>query len=380
MVLALPLFLWDLKVGAPGYGRIGLYGTTYGTYSTIIRGGGLSYFNSGNQYVFGQTTAVFSTDLFDVVGNATYPDPINAYTSEAASTAAIYGESTAAGGTGIWGSATTDANSWGVFGSSSTGIGVLGYGGGIGIYGTNNTNTGFGGRFINTNATGTAIICSGNNLIPTYLTSGTGGAFTGDPYGIAAFKNGDLSDGEGAGYFIASTTSNVGVAVAYRLGGTNYKIVNIGAFGGAVSTDVWGLTNDTNDRKIMFCPEAPEILFQDYGQGKLNEGKAHIELDPIFSRNIVVNDEHPLRVFIQLEGDCNGVYVTNKTKSGFDVIELQNGNSNIKFTWFVTANRADYVNPITNILISKHEGVRFPQAPNPEKSVKVKTDKKIEEK
>lgn len=138
----------------------------------------------------------------------------------------------------------------------------------------------------------------------------------------------------------------------------------MGAFGGAVSTDVWNITNDTNDRKLMFAPEAPEIVLQDFGVGRLVNGKAHITLDPIFSKNIVVNSEHPLRVFIQLEGECNGVYVTNKTKNGFDVIELHEGKSNVEFTWFVIANRADYINPITNVLISKHEGVRFPSAPN----------------
>ena len=361
---------------APGYGRIGLYGTTYGTFSTIIRGGGLSYFNSGNQYVFGDITPKFATDFMDVIGNATYPDAFSAYTTVANATA-IYGESSAAGGTGVWGSATNDANSWGVLGSSSTGFGVFGFtngNAGIGIYGTNSTATGFGGSFKNTNASGTGLIAAGNNLTPSYLASGTGGAFTGDPIGIAVFKNGALTNNEGAGYFLASSTSGVGVYVAYRSGGTNYKITNVGAFGGSVSTDVWGLTNDTNDRKIMFSPEAPEIVFHDFGVGKLINGKAHITLDPIFSRNIVVNDEHPLRVFIQLEGDCNGVYVTNKTKEGFDVIELNNGTSNIEFSWFVIANRSDYINPITNELISKHEGVRYPQAPNPPKIETIKNN------
>jgi len=292
------------------------------------------------------------------------------------------GASTIVAGLRSWGyfanaaiSGTTDAsisNGIGIIGAcdNANGVGVQGQSAGtngVGVFGTSSGASGSGGHFQNTNNSGTGIIGGGNNLTPSYLTSGSGGAFTGDPYGIAAFKNGALTNNEGAGWFIASTTSNVGVAIAYRSGNTNYKIVNIGGFGGQVSTDVWGLTNDTNDRKIMFCPEAPEILLQDYGQGELINGRAHIELDPIFSRNIVVNDEHPLRVFIQLEGDCNGVYVTNKTKNGFDVIELQNGKSNVKFTWFVTANRADYINPITNELISKHEGVRFPQAPNPEK-------------
>ncbi len=274
---------------------------------------------------------------------------------------------------GVYGYGNNTAASYGVYGVSAnaTGIGVVGYstaasgaGTASGVYGYTNQNQGMGVEGQNGNATGTGVFGSGNGIAGTYLASGTGGAFTGSSIGIAAFKNGALANGTGAGYFIASTTTGVGVGVAYRSAGTNYKIINIGAFGGAVSTDVWGMNSD-KDRKIMFCPEAPEIFFQDYGSGKIINGKAHINLDPIFARNIVVNEKHPLRVYIQLEGDCKGVYVTNKTQNGFDVIELNNGNSNAEFSWFVNANRADYINPVTNELISKHEDVRFPPAPEP---------------
>jgi len=361
-----PSFMLHLQPSATYANDLFSVQNNSGTYYFHVKLNGQHLFN------FTNTTPLFSTDLMELQGDATFPDVLNAYTSIANATA-VYGQSSAAGGTGIWGSATNDANSWGVYGSSATGIGVIGMTNntaGIGVYGTNNSATGFGGSFRNTNATGTGLVASGNNLVPSYIVSGTGAAFTGDPYGIAVFKNGARTNFEGAGYFMHATTgvgANTGVAVAYRWSGTNYKIINIGSFGGLVSTDVWGLTNDTNDRKIMFCPESPEILFQDYGQGKLVNGKANVIIDPIFSKNIVVNSEHPLRVFIQLEGDCNGVYVTNKTENGFSVIELMNGISNVTFSWFITANRKDYINPVTGEIISKNEGVRFPQAPNAER-------------
>jgi hypothetical protein len=272
-------------------------------------------------------------------------------------------------GTGVWGQGNV-ADGWGTVGIADVNNGVGVYGSangnaGIGVYGTTNSATGAGMRGANTNANGTRIIASGNNVIPTYLAGGSGGAFTGTSYGIAAFKDGGFANNTGAGYFMARTTPTpVGVAVAYRdAGGTNYKIINIGAFGGSPSTDVWDIDNKT--RRIMFAPEAPEIFFQDFGRGQLVNGRAHITLDPIFARNIVVNEQHPLNVFIQLEGDCNGVYVTNKTANGFDVVELNGGTSNVKFSYFVNANRADYIHPETNELISKHEGVRFPIAPEP---------------
>jgi hypothetical protein len=118
----------------------------------------------------------------------------------------------------------------------------------------------------------------------------------------------------------------------------------------------------------MFCPEAPEVLFQDFGTGKLEGGFAHINLDPIFSKNITVNEKHPLRIFIQLEGECNGVYVTNKTATSFDVKELQNGNSSVAFTWFVTANRSNEVNPETGEVESAHVDARFPEGLGPQET------------
>ena len=56
---------------------------------------------------------------------------------------------------------------------------------------------------------------------------------------------------------------------------------------------------------------------------------------------MTISKDHPVRVFIQLEGDCNGVFVTNKTSTGFDVVELARGTSNTAFSWHAVANRAD---------------------------------------
>lgn len=446
--------------GAPGYGSIRLYGTSYGTNAIHIRGGGLTYFNTGNQYVFGRNSVVDGNDLFAVQASATYPWAINAYTAQN-NAGAIYGEATGIPSYGVWGetnnntsigvignnssttantlargvqgqtanssgtgvvginsSTTPDINATGVFAYTTNRSGsalfaylnntatdenatavyaitnnpagdagyfvnnaTAGTNNGNGLVGITRQNQGFGVFAINNNTTGTGLIAAGNNITPTYLTNGTGASIGGSTIGLLAYKDGALANNAGAAYFLASSTSGAGVYVAYRSGGTNYKIINVGGFGGTASTDVWGLTNDTNDRKILFAPEAPEIVFHDFGVGQLVNGKAYINLDPIFSRNIVVNDQHPLRVFIQLEGNCNGVYVTNKSKDGFEVVELNGGTSNTKFSWFVIANRADYINPVTGELISKHEGVRFPQAPNPPKveivKEKTKSDKII---
>ena len=110
----------------------------------------------------------------------------------------------------------------------------------------------------------------------------------------------------------------------------------------------------------MYCTEAPEVLFQDFGEGQLVNGKATIILDDILSKSI--SDQKPVKVFIQLEGDCNGVYVTKKSNKGFTVVELNKGKSNIKFSWQIIGNRADETDQNGNIT-SEFDDVRFPIGP-----------------
>jgi len=314
---------------------------------------------------------------------------INGSTTANINATGVWGQTSNSSGTGVFGvntSTTNDANASGVWGQVNNAQGSAGYftnvatagtniGVGVAAYTSQSQGAAYYGR--NQHTSGTGIIVAGNNVTPSFMSAGSGGAFTGSTIGVAAFKNGALEIGAGAGYFIASTSSNVGVYVAYRSGppATNYKIVNAAGFGGQVSTDVLG-EEGLKDARVMFAPEAPEIFLMDYGRGQLVNGKAHVKLDPIFAKNIIVNDSFPLYVNIQLEGDCKGVYVTNKTNEGFDVIELQGGQSNVPFTYSITAHRRDYINPETGELISKHQGVRFPLAPKPMPIEQLKRDMK----
>ena len=223
---------------------------------------------------------------------------------------------------------------------------------------------------INTNATDLGLYSLTEGPITTYgdleaarfQTNFTGNAITADARDpraqIAGFTansmQGPSSMYYGAFLYSGGVSSNASYAYAgARYGTTNYKIIG----NGAVST----IVEDTQgDKKVMFAAEAPEVLFEDYGVGQLNNGVAQISIDPIFSNNIQVDSQHPLKVFIQLEGDCNGVFVTNKTANGFMVKELANGTSNVSFSWHLVANRKD---AFENGQLSKYADLRFPDAP-----------------
>ena len=207
---------------------------------------------------------------------------------------------------------------------------------------------------------GTGVIGVGNdNYNINTLTVGSGIAGTGSSFGVAGFGTEFESSG---GYFIGDG-SYAYVGAWSR--GTAYKVIG----NGTVST----IVQDIHDKPIvMFAPEAPEVLFQDYGIGKLSNGAAIITMDPNLVKNIRVDENHPLKVFVQLEGDCNGVYVTDKSARSFKVMELQNGSSNVSFSWQIVATRA-------NDKIERNNGennisdysIRFPPAP-----IKLQTSQK----
>lgn len=324
---------------------------------------------------------------------------------------------------GIASSATGNAN--GVYGTSASTIGTGVFGvatnavvgaNPIGVYGSVTHNTGFGMRAINTSAQGTGLIATGNGAASTYLLNGSGATFNGS--NIAGFGIGrNVANGIGlVGVGNNLTASIITPAVGCGVAGTGAQygvmgfatttvitnpLSNSAANGAAASAggyfevqaagtaQTWAyvgvrevagalglrkiigpgtvntVVNDGNGNRVaLSCPEAPENLFQDYGTAHLVNGRAHVSLDPILVRNIVVSDAHPLRVFVQLEGDCKGVYVTNKSATGFDVIELDGGGSNVPFTYTVAANRADELNP--DGTISRYSIERFPPALGPQ--------------
>lgn len=205
----------------------------------------------------------------------------------------------------------------------------------------------------------------GNIEAARFQTNYTGNSITADARDpraqLAGYTNASQVGGGQMYYggYLYSGGSNSNSSYAYagaRYNGTNYKIIG----NGAVSTIV---ETASGDKKVMFAPEAPEVLFEDYGTAQLLNGVANITIDPIFANNIIVNSQHPLKVFIQLEGDCNGVYVTNKSATGFMVKELQNGNSNVSFSYHIVANRKDTLgNDATDG--SNYSSLRFPDAPD----------------
>jgi len=321
----------------------------------------------------------------------------------------------ATAGYGVYGQANGPASINGsLIGVRGSTIAAITTGGAIGVYGSSSSSAGSGVHAFNANVSGTGLM-AGGNAVPTitYLVAGSGcavsstilGGFfkassvatgtgilavgnnsanllpgtgagvvgSGSQYGVMGFAASNVStnplnnnvangiNGSAGGYF---EVQNAGLSVAWAYVGVREaagpaglrKIIG----NGTVNTIVKDLQGEYVS---LSCPEAPENFFQDYGTGVLQQGMAHITLDPVFAKNIAVDDQHPLRIFIQLRDDCNGVFVFNENADGFDVKELLGGNSNARFFWTVTANRADEV--LSDGTTAAYSKERFSKAPGP---------------
>ena len=91
----------------------------------------------------------------------------------------------------------------------------------------------------------------------------------------------------------------------------------------------------------LYSVESPDLWFEDFGEGRLSRGICDIELDPLFLETVTISEQHPMKVFVQLNDDCNGVYVKRGT-SGFQVVELGGGASDAAFSYRILARRKGY--------------------------------------
>ena len=172
---------------------------------------------------------------------------------------------------------------------------------------------------------------------------GMGGDFAGDWAGVVgtAFTGSDGAYYGVRGYatFGGDYASCYGVHGTGSGSGTSYGVYYVGGLGG--TGNAVNIVKTSQGPRALHFQESPESWFEDFGEGRLVDGTAHIDLDPLFLETVSIEQEHPMKVFVQLEGDCNGVYVSKGT-TGFDVHELKGGRSNVSFSYRVVAKRRGY--------------------------------------
>jgi len=123
------------------------------------------------------------------------------------------------------------------------------------------------------------------------------------------------------------------------------------SFGGECSIDVTGnlfCTGSTgaavkgrNNKKIgLYNVQSSENWVEDFGSGQLNGGLAVVHLEPHFAQTVSGNANY--HVFLTPAGDCEGLYVTNRTANSFEVREMKSGRSSVAFDYRIVVHRKGF--------------------------------------
>ena len=156
---------------------------------------------------------------------------------------------------------------------------------------------------------------------------------------------------EARAIYLQNNSTTVPTAFMFQ-GAGNQLALQAGGNGGFCTIDSNGHENCPNGfsetaavasgarRVALYAMESPQHWFEDFGTGRLDNGTAAVALDPTFAET--VNGAADYHVFLTPEGDCRGLYVANKTASGFEVRELGGGQSNVAFDFRIVALRRGF--------------------------------------
>jgi hypothetical protein len=298
-------------VGANGFGGDGVWGQSNGTaaYGAGVLGTSFSTNGSAPSYgIYGATSNPYSgsAGVYGIATNTTYGPNYGVYgatSSEGVASAGVYGEanrnSVGAGVIGQFASLSGVGGgrflaSTGVWGDGSTGPAS------IAVLGT--VDKGYAGYFENNDS---------ENLYYTVDVE----AVNGTTYPFDAFNS----------------STNKGCNID-----NNGNVNCSGSFNPVVPID-------GGARKVALpAIQSPKNWFEDFGSGQLVNGSAVVSLDSDFIQT--VNTAMDYKVFLTPNGDCNGLYVSQKTATSFEVHEVHAGASSVAFDYRIVALRKHYEN------------------------------------
>lgn len=186
---------------------------------------------------------------------------------------------------------------------------------------------------------------NGNGVAFTALMTGTGNALSARGTGTGRVGLFQLQNAASTASALFCNTTGTGFCFEATAVAAGSNAAKMSSQAGTVGLQVIGgsksaVVGTSSGARLLYCEESTVLVFSDYGFGQLKNGVAHIAIDPTFGETVTLDD--PYQVFVSLEGDCNGVFVTNKTSNGFDVVELRKGNSNVDFSYRIVAKRRGY--------------------------------------
>jgi hypothetical protein len=217
--------------------------------------------------------------------------------------------------------------------------GVFGIGRGRGVLGDSFSN----GGGIGDGVQGRSDVLGSNAVFGNHFGNGVGvRGLSSAGFGVfgRSVPNVGVGGSSDSSFGVQGQTTGSGFAGAFF--GRTAVVGNLAVFGSLTVVPPGGksmaMPHPDGSYRRLYTLESPESWFEDFGSGRLQGGRARVELDPEFATVVQLDAYH---VFLTPEGDCRGLYVSRKDSEAFEVREQQGGSTSVAFSYRVVARRRE---------------------------------------
>ncbi len=159
-------------------------------------------------------------------------------------------------------------------------------------------------------------------------------------YGSDFFLNQDGPDGYSHLYYFEDG-SNIGEELGWNNDFDHFHLTDDLLVTGDLNvTGVKNAAVETSQgSRLTAAIESPGVWFEDFGNARLEDGRAVVSLDSLFGET--VNTEVDYHVFLTPLGESAGLYVADKTPASFEV-RAADGGGDVAFDYRIVAKRRGY--------------------------------------
>ncbi len=140
--------------------------------------------------------------------------------------------------------------------------------------------------------------------------------------------------------YLQMDTDDSGTGVVNFVDGTGSIVCTINEAGGLSCIGSKSAVVDINgEPRLLYAVESPEVWFEDFGSAALVNGQAQVTIEALYAETVNLEDYY---VYLTPLGDCNGLYIAEKTATSFTVMELGGGTGSVGFDYRIIAHRLGY--------------------------------------